>query len=110
MMAMRSAARAGAVPSNSAPASAATVVLSVSFISSSQEMAPPFASACMKRSGSGDPLDAGGDLVRLEDALPVVAHEHRLAELDRLVAGVGERAFTLAEDHGSQHVDVTEQE
>src|SRR4051794_5290379 len=73
-------------------------------------MAPPFASACMKRSGSGDPMDAGGDLVRFEDALPVVAHEYRLAELDRLVAGVGERAVTLAEDHGSQNVDVAEQE
>ena len=46
-----------------------------------------------RRQWSGDAPDALGDLLRFEDAFPVVLHEHRLAEFDRLVAGVGEGAF-----------------
>src|SRR6267142_4861685 len=59
---------------------------------------------------SGDAANAFSDLVAVEDLAPVVAHQTRLAEGDRLVASVRESTGDLVEDHRAENVHVAKQE
>src|SRR6476469_3479135 len=59
---------------------------------------------------SGDTANALRDFLAVEHLLPVIAHQARLAEFDRLVARIGECAGNLVEDDRAENVHVTEQE
>src|SRR5262249_38972146 len=104
MMAMRSAACAeSAVEKAKRPPMAAAIAMR------RENFVIYFLPLAMK-TWSGYPLNARSNLVSLENAFPVVAHQHGLAEFDRLVAGIGEHALRLAEDDGAQHIHMSQKE